>query len=139
MSRLLFLSPGFLCSRCRYCPPKTGCFSSVLRFGLKSESQLSAGRALQRRHLTGARRSFQSFNGAQPKFWILGVGAGFLLALGLKNHYSPERCECESENKEESHSDITSKYSAAVEISRDLVQRIKVQVPGQAQFCASFP
>ncbi|XP_036431983.1 serine beta-lactamase-like protein LACTB, mitochondrial [Colossoma macropomum] len=126
MSRLLFLSQSLVCSRCKACPQKVGSFSSLLTFLLKSDRHTLAVRAQQTRHLTGARRAFHYSNSARKRFWTLGLGAGLLLAVGLKNHYSPEPCECDSEKTEKPHN--TSKYRAAIEISRDLVQRIKDEV-----------
>ncbi|XP_072529788.1 serine beta-lactamase-like protein LACTB, mitochondrial isoform X1 [Salminus brasiliensis] len=129
MSRLFLLSPSRLCSRCQYCPQLMNSFSCVLRFRPNCESQLRAVRAVraqQTRHLTTARHTLRSSNGGRQRLWLLGLGAGFLLAVGLKNHSSPERCECESEKPDKPHN--TSKYSSAVEISRDLVQRIKDEV-----------
>lgn len=124
MSRLLGLSPLVLCSRCKHCSQNSGCFFSSARAQLLSE------RALQRRSLTPTPRGLYSNNNGKRHFWVLGIGAGVLLALGLKYHvYSRERCECERcecETTVRAHSN--SRYSAAIETSRDLLQRVKVQV-----------
>lgn len=127
MSRLLSLSPAVIFPRCKYCPRNSGSLSSWSATGVKQESQLQAGRATPRRTLTLTRPGVHSNNGGKRRFWALGIGTGFLLALGLKCHvYSRERCDCECEKTVKC--DSSSKYRAAIEISRDLLQRIKVQV-----------
>lgn len=123
MSRLLSLSPAVICFRCKHCAQNSGSFSCWSAARVKQESQLPAGRVTQQRTLTQTRRTFQFNNSGKRHFWALGIGAGFLLALGLKYHvYS----RCEFEKTVNSHSSY--KYSAAIDISRDLLQRIKVQV-----------
>ncbi|XP_026774407.3 serine beta-lactamase-like protein LACTB, mitochondrial isoform X2 [Pangasianodon hypophthalmus] len=125
MSRLLSLSPAVICSRCKHCPQNSGSFSWWSAARVKQESQLLAGRVPQHRTLTLTRRTFHSNNGGKRHFWALGIGTGFLLALGLKYHvYSRERCECEKSVNFHS----SSKYRAAIETSRDLLQRIKDEV-----------
>lgn len=127
MSRLLSLSPAVIFPRCKYCPRNSGSLSSWSATGVKQESQLQAGRATPRRTLTLTRPGVHSNNGGKRRFWALGIGTGFLLALGLKCHvYSRERCDCECEKTVKC--DSSSKYRAAIEISRDLLQRIKDEV-----------
>lgn len=129
MSRLLGLSPVVLCSRCKPCARAEISGWSAAR------AQLLSGGAPQRSNLTLTRRILHSDNGVKRRFWALGIGTGLLLALGLKYHvYSRERCECECEKSVSSQSDST--YSAAIESSRDLLQRIKVQVASQQLYCS---
>ncbi|XP_026872916.2 serine beta-lactamase-like protein LACTB, mitochondrial isoform X1 [Electrophorus electricus] len=124
MSRLLYLSSDLVCSTCKCCPRKPWSFSSLLTPRYKSN--LTLGRAQQRRCLLVPRRLSHSCHGGRSKSWLLGVGAGFLLAFGLKHYvYCPGRCEWDAEERDEPP--ITSKYWAAIGVSRDLVQRIKVQ------------
>ncbi|KAJ8344560.1 hypothetical protein SKAU_G00318890 [Synaphobranchus kaupii] len=71
-------------------------------------------------------RIFQFFRSTRSKFWILGLGAGFALALGLKNRvYLSEHYE---DNKTENNRSAAARYCTAIEISRDLLQRIKDEV-----------
>ncbi|KAJ8248768.1 hypothetical protein GJAV_G00227530 [Gymnothorax javanicus] len=71
-------------------------------------------------------RIHQFFRSTRSKFWILGLGAGFALALGLKDRvYLTEHCECE---ELESNLSVSTTYCSAIEISRDLLQRIKDEV-----------
>ncbi|XP_076863548.1 serine beta-lactamase-like protein LACTB, mitochondrial isoform X2 [Brachyhypopomus gauderio] len=208
MSRLLYMSPGLVCFRCKYRPQKLGSFSSLFmsqcnshltsggaeqrrclipgevqrrclipggaeqrrclipgevqrrclipgevqrRCLIPGEVQrrclipggaeqcrcfihggaerrcLIPGGAQQRRCLTAPQRVFNNYNGGQSKLWLLGIGAGFLLAIGLRQYvYNHERCECDSEKREKRH--LASKYCDAIDTCRDLVQRIKDEV-----------
>ncbi|XP_058264910.1 serine beta-lactamase-like protein LACTB, mitochondrial isoform X1 [Hemibagrus wyckioides] len=118
------MSRVVICSRCIYRLQNSGSLSCWSAARGKLEPQLFFGRLTQQRTFTQTRRIFHSNNGGKRHFWALGIGTGFLLGLGLKYHfYSRERCECEKSVK--SHSSY--KYSAAIETSRDLLQRIKVQ------------
>ncbi|XP_066525318.1 serine beta-lactamase-like protein LACTB, mitochondrial isoform X2 [Hoplias malabaricus] len=129
MSQLLFLSSRLLCSRCKLCPSqKAVSFPSLWTAGLKSDRHLISVRGPQRRGaVTGPRLAFHGSNGGQKWLWILGLGAGVLLALGLKNRYSPGGCECDPEKTQKPHNN-KNVYRAAIEISRDLLQRIKDEV-----------
>ncbi|XP_060770827.1 serine beta-lactamase-like protein LACTB, mitochondrial isoform X2 [Neoarius graeffei] len=116
MSRLLSLSPAVIFSRCKHRPQNSGCFSSGSAARVK---QLLSGRVPAQRRTPAL--TWRSNNDGKRRFWALGIGTGFLLAVGLKYHgYSRERCECEKS--------VNSKYRAAIEISRDLIQRIKDEV-----------
>ncbi|KAM9495580.1 serine beta-lactamase-like protein LACTB, mitochondrial isoform 1-T1 [Clarias gariepinus] len=123
MSRFLSVSPAVFCSRCKYCSQNSGSFS----FGVQKRwiQQPLTDPGSQRRSLTLTNRAFHFNNGGKRCFWALGIGAGVLLALGLRYHVYSRECECECEKTVKSSS--SSKYSAAIESSRDLLQRIKVQ------------
>ncbi|XP_062858326.1 serine beta-lactamase-like protein LACTB, mitochondrial [Trichomycterus rosablanca] len=124
MARLLNLSLRFYCSRCSQ---SRSSYSSMFTSRLKPDSQLVGGKFHQRRSLTETRRISQFYNGKRTKFWVLGLGTGLLIALGFKRYvYNNERCECEAETQVKT--DSVSKYCTAIEISRDLLQRIKDEV-----------
>lgn len=76
---------------------------------------------------TSARNLFASFKFARLRFWILGVGAGSVLALAIKDHvYVSSECEEETAGERTGNGG----YDGAIKVSRDLLQRIKVQVFG---------
>lgn len=121
MSRLLSLSPLVFCPRCEHSARSSAPVSSCSAARGKLHTQLLCGRAAQCRGLSLTRRIFRSNHGGKWRVWALGIGTGLLLALGLKSHlYSGERCECET-------TETGDRYSAAIDTSRDLLQRIKVQ------------
>ncbi|XP_060743151.1 serine beta-lactamase-like protein LACTB, mitochondrial isoform X1 [Tachysurus vachellii] len=108
MSRLLSLY------RCKQSRGSSSCWSWVQQHSPQQKSP--------HRTLTLTRRIFHTNNGGKRHIWALGIGTGVLLALGLKYHvYSRERCECEETVNSYSN------YRTAKEISRDLLQRIKVK------------
>ncbi|KAF5907484.1 serine beta-lactamase-like protein LACTB, mitochondrial isoform X2, partial [Clarias magur] len=122
MSRLLSVSPAVFCPRCKYCSQNGGSFYFVVQKRLIQQPLTGPGS--QRRSLTTTSRAFRFNNGGKRRFWALGIGAGVLLALGLRYYVYSRECECEKTVKSYS----SSKYSAAIESSRDLVQRIKDEV-----------
>ncbi|KAI5627023.1 serine beta-lactamase-like protein LACTB, mitochondrial [Silurus asotus] len=128
MSRLLRLS-AVICSRCKHCSQNNGFFYSWAAARVKPESPLYPGRGAQSRALTLPQRGFRFNKSAKRHLWLLGLGAGLLLTLGLKSHLcNGEQCECECEGEKTVKSQSSSKYKAAIAISRDLLQRIKDEV-----------
>ncbi|TSM52310.1 Serine beta-lactamase-like protein LACTB, mitochondrial [Bagarius yarrelli] len=117
MSRLLSLSLAVICPRCKFCPRNSFSFSCWL----KQESRRS------RTSRTITQRIFHFNHNEKRHFWALGIGTGFLLALGLKHLVSSgDRCECECEETGKCQNSCD--YSAAIERSRELLQRIKDEV-----------
>ncbi|XP_036391281.1 serine beta-lactamase-like protein LACTB, mitochondrial isoform X2 [Megalops cyprinoides] len=130
MSRLLAFSLDVLGFRCKDgLPQKARSFSSLWTAKANNytfRKQQSIVYEQSRSVFTSQRqRTFKFFNVTQSKVWILGLGAGFVLALGFKNVYFDERCECD---KREEECKRSLRYTAAIEISRDLLQRIKDEV-----------
>ncbi|XP_073688186.1 serine beta-lactamase-like protein LACTB, mitochondrial isoform X2 [Garra rufa] len=121
MSRLLCLSRGLICT-CKYSVPKSEPFVSLLTSRVKFRDQL-----LKRLVSTGRGPVSTSYNNRHPVLWLFGIGTGFVLALGLKYRDSAsEHCEC---NVGKTHRPQSAfKYTAAIETSRDLLQRIKDEV-----------
>ncbi|KAI2648248.1 Serine beta-lactamase-like protein LACTB, mitochondrial [Labeo rohita] len=122
MSRLLCLSRGLICTHCKYSVRKSEPFVSLLTSRVKFRDQL-----LKRLISTGRRPVSTTYNHRHPVLWLFGIGTGFVLALGLKYRDSAsEHCEC---NVQKTHrAQTVSKYTAAIETSRDLLQRIKDEV-----------
>ena len=130
MSRVLLLFLEHMHVRCKGCPGRFRSYpllttrtnySSKLFKGVLYQQQTRAYAELKRPSL------YQTFAKIRSKCWILGLGAGFVLAFGLKHQaYNSEPCNAETAN--EPQTDL--KYAEAIEISIDLVRRIKVQVYG---------
>ncbi|XP_073724924.1 serine beta-lactamase-like protein LACTB, mitochondrial isoform X1 [Misgurnus anguillicaudatus] len=119
MYRLLCLSRGLNCTQCTYRAEKSDRLVSLLTNRNKYRDQL------MRRFISTQRRS-PLFSNNKRSLWILGIGTGFVLALGLKyGDFVSEHCECDVQKTYRAQAD--SKYTAAIEVSRDLVRRIKVQ------------
>ncbi len=115
MSRLLCLSRGLICTQCKHSVQKPEPFVSLLTSRGKLRDQL------KRLVSTGRRPVITPYNSRHPVLWLFGIGTGFVLALGLKYRESAsERCECNVQKTQ------VSKYTGAIETSRDLLQRIKV-------------
>ncbi|KAA0724273.1 Serine beta-lactamase-like protein LACTB, mitochondrial [Triplophysa tibetana] len=122
MYRLLCSSRGLKCTQCKYNAEKSERFVSLFTSRLKYRDQL-----MMRRFMSTPRRS--DFSNNRQSLWLLGIGTGFVLALGLKyGDFVPERCECDSKKTNRTQTDIN--YTGAIQISRDLIQRIKLQVYG---------
>ncbi|XP_059392077.1 serine beta-lactamase-like protein LACTB, mitochondrial isoform X2 [Carassius carassius] len=119
MSRLLCLSRSLTCTQCKYSVQKSEPFVGLLT---------SRGRfrdELMKRLISSSRRAVLTpYNSRHPLFWLLGIGTGFVLALGLKYRDSAsERCECDAQKTLK-----VSRYSGAIDTSRGLLQRIKDEV-----------
>ncbi|XP_016303985.1 serine beta-lactamase-like protein LACTB, mitochondrial isoform X2 [Sinocyclocheilus anshuiensis] len=118
MSRLLCLSRGLICTQCKYSVQKSEPVVCLLTSRGKLRDQL------KRLISTSRRPVITPYNSRHPVFWLLGIGTGFVLALGLKYRESAsERSECNVQKTLK-----VSKYTAAIETSRDLLQRIKDEV-----------
>ncbi|XP_043084662.1 serine beta-lactamase-like protein LACTB, mitochondrial isoform X2 [Puntigrus tetrazona] len=118
MSRLLCLSRGLICTRCKYSVQKSEPFVSLLTSRGKLRDQL------KRLISTGRRPVLTTCNSRHPLLWLFGIGTGVVLALGLKYRAS-ESGRCESNVQKTLR---VTEYTAAIETSRDLLQRIKDEV-----------
>nr|XP_015198931.1 PREDICTED: serine beta-lactamase-like protein LACTB, mitochondrial [Lepisosteus oculatus] len=75
---------------------------------------------------------FHSLNAKRSKVWLWGLGAGLVLALGLKEDADLAwGSEHKRKTPDDEEKNKAKKYASAIEISRDLLQRIKVQTPPQ--------
>nr|XP_029524807.1 serine beta-lactamase-like protein LACTB, mitochondrial isoform X1 [Oncorhynchus nerka] len=124
MSRLFYSPFKRFCVKCKDCPAVTArCYSSLLtpiRCPQLSKQQTFFVLQQQQRKCFGPSRLTSRFY-SRSKFWIGGIGAGIVLALGLKYHTDIAELSCEEDFQH------TGRYGAAIQVSRDLVQRIKVQ------------
>lgn len=125
MSRLFYSPFKRFCVKCKDFPAVTArCYSYLLtpiRCPQLSKQQTFVVLQQQQRKCFGPSRLTSRFY-SRSKFWIGGIGAGIVLALGLKYHTDIAELSCEEDFQH------TGRYGAAIQVSRDLVQRIKVQV-----------
>ncbi|XP_071355201.1 serine beta-lactamase-like protein LACTB, mitochondrial isoform X1 [Trachinotus anak] len=124
MSRLF--SPSRFCAA-RPLPSVRGSPLWTLRGGARPRQQQSDQRSVfirqQRRYVGGSSAAFSKY---RTKSWIWmcgGVGVGIALAVGLKYRADTVNSSCVDKVAE---AERTGRYGAAVKVSRDLVERIKV-------------
>lgn len=110
----------------------------VLRAAARAERQLAEKRSVfpqqQRRHAGGTNAASSKH---QPKcrVWMCGLGVGIALAVGL--HCSSDTtCDSRDDGAEAQR---TERYDAAIEVSRDLLERIKVGAEVGAEVCPIDP
>lgn len=92
----------------------------ALRAGARVKPRLSEKRKVfdqQRRYVGGSHTA--SKHRSRSGVWVCGLGVGLALAVGLK-HRTDTSSSCDAEVE------ITDRYSAAIRVSRDLVDGIKV-------------
>ncbi|XP_070763984.1 serine beta-lactamase-like protein LACTB, mitochondrial [Enoplosus armatus] len=123
MSRL-FVSNRF-CAKCTLLAARE---SPVLtpRAGARVKPQQSDKRSVfiqqQRRYVGGSNTAFFKHR-SKSRSWICGVGVGLALAVGLKYRSDTANSSCDDKVIEAQRTD---RYSDAIKVSRDLVERIKV-------------
>ncbi|KAK2917848.1 serine beta-lactamase-like protein LACTB, mitochondrial isoform X2 [Channa argus] len=118
----LFLTNGF-CAKWTLLAVRDSPMRS-LRTGFKrlqSESR-NIFRQQQSRHFGGFNKTPSNYR-PKSRIWICGVGVGIALAVGLKHRTDYTNSSCDGIEAER-----TDRYSAAVKVSRDLVERIKAEV-----------
>ncbi|XP_056307804.1 LOW QUALITY PROTEIN: serine beta-lactamase-like protein LACTB, mitochondrial [Danio aesculapii] len=119
MSRLLCLSRRLFAPECKSSVNKSQPFVCLLTRRVKLRDQLMKSFTSAPRRASDAPK--------HSLLWMFGLGTGFVLALGLNYRtFGSEQCEC-AEQKTDGHQ-IVCKYTAAIEKSRDLLQRIKDEV-----------
>ncbi|XP_076589415.1 serine beta-lactamase-like protein LACTB, mitochondrial isoform X2 [Chaetodon auriga] len=78
----------------------------------------------QRRYVGGSNAAFYRYR-SKSRIWICGVGLGIALAVGLKYQTDTADSSCDDKVTEAQRTD---RYSDAIKVSRDLVERIKAEV-----------
>ncbi|XP_071388289.1 serine beta-lactamase-like protein LACTB, mitochondrial isoform X1 [Centroberyx affinis] len=126
MSRLLL--PNRFCAKCKYCTQLTARESPLLtvRAGARVKHQPSDKQSVfiqQQRRFVGGSTVFKCRS--KSRLWIYGVGAGIALALGLKYHVDTADSSCDDKIIDAKRS---GRYDAAIKVSRDLAERIKMSV-----------
>ncbi|XP_075998002.1 serine beta-lactamase-like protein LACTB, mitochondrial isoform X2 [Genypterus blacodes] len=79
----------------------------------------------QQRRYVGGSNTASSKNGGKTRLWMCGVGAGMALAAAFKYRTDNGSSSCEASVRE---AERTRRFDAAIEVSRDLVERIKAEV-----------
>ncbi|XP_073328871.1 serine beta-lactamase-like protein LACTB, mitochondrial isoform X1 [Pagrus major] len=116
MSRLFL--PNRFCAKCTLLPTR----ESPLLTPRGALDKRSVFIQQQRRHVGGSNSAFFR-NGSKCRIWIYGVGVGIALAVGLKYHTDAANSSCDVQV---TGAQRTDRYSRAITVSRDLVERIKV-------------
>ncbi|XP_026167890.1 serine beta-lactamase-like protein LACTB, mitochondrial isoform X2 [Mastacembelus armatus] len=125
----LIMSRLFLPNRvCAKCVARTAHGFPVfpLRDGARVRQQwsdkLSVFVQQQRRYASGSNSAFSKYR-IKSRVWVCGVGVGIALAVGLKYRADTTNNLCDDKVADAQR---TGRYSAAIKVSRDLVERIKV-------------
>ncbi|XP_040893723.1 serine beta-lactamase-like protein LACTB, mitochondrial isoform X3 [Toxotes jaculatrix] len=116
MSRLFL--PNRFCATC----PLLSARELTLRAGARVKQQRSVFIQQQRRYVGGSNAAFSKHR-TKSRLWMCGLGVGVALAVGLKYGADTSKSSCDVEVV---GAERTDRYSAAVKVSRDLVERIKV-------------
>ncbi|XP_034542188.1 serine beta-lactamase-like protein LACTB, mitochondrial isoform X2 [Notolabrus celidotus] len=124
MSRLFL--PNRFCAKCNLTARESILLS--LRAGARAKQSRSDKLSVliqpQRGYVGGARSDFFKHR-SKSRIWICGVGAGITLAVGLKCLADTSNSSCDAEVIDPQKTD---RYSEAIKVSRDLLDRIKVEV-----------
>lgn len=116
MSRLFL--PNRFCAKCTQLATR----ESPLLTPRGALDKRSVFNQQQRRHVGGSNTGFFKYR-SKSRIWICGVGVGIALAVGLKCHSDAANSSCDVQVTEALRTD---RYSRAIAVSRDLVERIKV-------------
>ncbi|XP_010777286.1 serine beta-lactamase-like protein LACTB, mitochondrial isoform X2 [Notothenia coriiceps] len=124
MSRLFL--PNRFCAKCSLITVrgyKAFPARAVARYKQHQSDKLSAF-IQQRRYGGEANPAFFKYR-SKSRIWVCGVGVGIAIAVGLKYNADTSSSSCDDRVKEAQRTD---RYSAAIQVSRDLVERIKVSM-----------
>lgn len=80
----------------------------------------------QQRHYVGGSNTAFFKHRSKSNIWLCGVGVGIALAVGLK--YRADTANSSCADRVVAVSQRTDGFSAAIEVSRDLVERIQVGI-----------
>ncbi|XP_042352462.1 serine beta-lactamase-like protein LACTB, mitochondrial isoform X2 [Plectropomus leopardus] len=122
MSRLLL--PNRLCARCSPLTAR-GSPLSTPRAAARDKHRLSDVFIQQQRRCVGGSSTAYFKYKSKSRIWICGVGVGFAIAVGLKYRADTADSSFDDRVREEPSTD---RYSYAVKVSRDLLERIKAEV-----------
>lgn len=123
MSRLFL--PNRFCAKCTLLAARESLLLTPRGAGARAQPQHSGKRSVfiqQRRHVGGSNAAFYRYR-SKSRIWICGVGLGIALAVGLKYQTDTADSSCDYKVTE---AQSTERYSDAIKVSRDLVERIKV-------------
>uniref|UniRef100_A0A3B5B5N5 Lactamase beta n=1 Tax=Stegastes partitus TaxID=144197 RepID=A0A3B5B5N5_9TELE len=120
MSRL-FLSHRF-CTKCTFLTLRESPLLTGARTRQQQQRQSDAVFMQKRRFVGG---SASSKHRSKSIIWICGAGVGIALAAGLKYSSDTANSSCDDKVRGAERSD---RYSGAIKVSRDLVERIQAEV-----------
>ncbi|XP_029289873.1 serine beta-lactamase-like protein LACTB, mitochondrial isoform X2 [Cottoperca gobio] len=121
MSRLFL--PNRFCAKCTRITARGSPFFTP-RVKQQQSDKLNDFMKQQRRYVGGANTEFFKYR-SKSRIWICGVGVGIAIAVALKYRADTDNCSCDDKVKETQETD---RYSDAIKVSRDLVERIKAEV-----------
>ncbi|XP_037624404.1 serine beta-lactamase-like protein LACTB, mitochondrial isoform X2 [Sebastes umbrosus] len=102
--------------------PNRFCAKCSLLTARRSADKLSVLIQQQRRHYVGGANTAFYKDWSKSSMWICGVGVGVAVAVGLKHRADTN---CDDKVREARRTD---RYRDAIQVSRDLVQRIQAEV-----------
>ncbi|XP_074489030.1 serine beta-lactamase-like protein LACTB, mitochondrial isoform X3 [Sebastes fasciatus] len=105
--------------------PNRFCAKCSLLTARRSPDKLSVLIQQQRRHYVGGSNSAFYKDWSKSSMWICGVGVGVAVAVGLKHRADTN---CDDKVREARRTD---RYRDAIQVSRDLVQRIQVSIEAE--------
>lgn len=123
MSRLFL--PNHLCANCTLLTAGESAWLTA-RAGARVKQQLSDTRRVfiqQQRHYVGGANAGFPKHSSKSRIWVCAVGVGIALAVGLKYRTDSANGSCDDKVPVAQRTD---RYSAAITVSRELVQRIQV-------------
>uniref|UniRef100_UPI0037E8F3D6 serine beta-lactamase-like protein LACTB, mitochondrial isoform X2 n=1 Tax=Semicossyphus pulcher TaxID=241346 RepID=UPI0037E8F3D6 len=123
MSRLFL--PSRFCAKCNLLTARESTLMTP-RAGarVKQSDKRSVFIQQQRRYVRGSNTAFYKYR-SRSRIWICGIGLGITLAVGLKYHVDTANSSCDDKVIEGPRTD---RYSDAIKVSRDLLERIKAEV-----------
>ncbi|XP_045894554.1 serine beta-lactamase-like protein LACTB, mitochondrial isoform X3 [Micropterus dolomieu] len=128
MSR--FFLPNRFCAKCTLLAARESPLLTQ-RVGARVKPQLSDKRSVftqqQRRYFARSNTAFCKYR-SKSRIWICGLGVGIALAVGLKYRTDTANSSCDDKVREAQKAD---RYSDAIKVSRDLVERIKVGIEAE--------
>lgn len=124
MSRLFF--PHGFSAKCTLLTARGSPLLTSRGAGARVKPQHSDRRSVfipqQRRYVGGSNAVFFRYR-SKSWIWMCGVGVGIALAVGLKYRTDTANTSCDDKVTKAQRSD---RYSDAIKVSRDLLERIKV-------------
>ncbi|XP_037624403.1 serine beta-lactamase-like protein LACTB, mitochondrial isoform X1 [Sebastes umbrosus] len=105
--------------------PNRFCAKCSLLTARRSADKLSVLIQQQRRHYVGGANTAFYKDWSKSSMWICGVGVGVAVAVGLKHRADTN---CDDKVREARRTD---RYRDAIQVSRDLVQRIQVSIEAE--------
>ncbi|XP_068459420.1 serine beta-lactamase-like protein LACTB, mitochondrial isoform X1 [Clinocottus analis] len=125
MSRLFL--PNRFCAKCTLITAR-GPPVLTPRGGARAKQLFDKPSAFTQQHIRCVAGSNTAFTyRSKSRIWICGVAVGIAIAVGLKYRDDTASSSCDDDDQVE-EAQRTDRYSDAIKVSRDLVERIKTEV-----------